>query len=82
MKGCGDIVLGFGMINHRLFSLIPVLFIIGKWFKGMKNFDNSLIPITLGVIGVTLSLVWMFATSDLATVRDGFILKKELPNCI
>lgn len=56
-------------IKSELLILIPVLYIIGLGLKKSKISD-SLIPLLLGAVSVILSTVWVFATSDILTVKD------------
>lgn len=56
-------------IKPELLILIPVLYIIGIGLKKSKLPDTH-IPITLGIISISLSVVWMIATSDIFTFKD------------
>ena len=56
-------------IKPELFSLIPVLYIVGIGIKKSKLSD-SLIPIALGGISIFLSGVWVIATSNLSNVKE------------
>lgn len=56
-------------IKGELLILIPVLYIIGIAIKKSKIRDN-LIPTLLGVVGVSLSALWVFATSEYAGAQD------------
>ena len=51
-------------IKPELLILIPVLFLIGIAIKKNTIKDN-LIPLILGVIGVLLSGLYVFATSEI-----------------
>ena len=56
-------------IKPELLILIPVLYIIGIGLKKSKLPDTH-IPITLGIISISLSVVWVIATSDIFTFKD------------
>ena len=56
-------------IKPELLILIPVLYIIGIGLKKSKLPDTH-IPITLGIISISLSVVWGIATSDIFTFKD------------
>ena len=50
-------------IKPELLILIPVLYLIGVAVK-KSSIKSNLIPLILGGIGVLLSALWVFATSD------------------
>lgn len=56
-------------IKTELLILIPVLYFIGIGFKKSKLADKR-IPVLLGAISVTLSAVWVIATSDICSIRE------------
>lgn len=51
-------------IQPELLVLIPVLVLIGAGIK-KSPIRDELIPIILGAVAVTLSLVWVLATCEL-----------------
>lgn len=51
-------------IKPELLILIPVLFLIGIAIK-KSTIKDTLIPLILGVIGVLLSGLYVFATSEI-----------------
>lgn len=51
-------------IKTELLILIPVLYFVGIGLKESKLPDKW-IPLTIGIIGVILSAVWVFATSNI-----------------
>lgn len=52
-------------IKPELLILIPVLYLIGAGIKKSKIRDN-LIPLILGVCGVLLSALYLFATTPVS----------------
>lgn len=56
-------------IKPELLILIPVLYIVGMGFKKSK-LKNKFIPVLLGGIGTCLSAIWIFATSDITSVKE------------
>lgn len=51
-------------IKPELLILIPVLYLIGAGLK-KSNFKDKFIPLILGVIGVFLAGVYLFATEPI-----------------
>ncbi len=56
-------------IKPELLVLIPVLFFIGVAIV-KSNTENKFIPFILMGTGIALSGLWVFATSEIATLRD------------
>ena len=56
-------------VKPELLILIPVLYLIGAGLKNSKLKDN-LIPIALGIFGIVLSMIYVFATSTIAVKQD------------
>lgn len=56
-------------VKPELLVLIPVLYLIGT---GLKNsiFKDNLIPIALGIFGIILSTIYVFATADISGIKD------------
>lgn len=54
-------------IKTELLVLIPVLYFIGMGLK-KSNLPDRWIPIVLGIVSITLSLVWVFASSEYSTL--------------
>ena len=56
-------------VKPELLILIPVLYLIGT---GLKNtiFKDNLIPIALGIFGIILSMIYVFATSEISGIKD------------
>ena len=56
-------------VKPELLILIPVLYLIGA---GLKNsiFKDNLIPIALGITGIVLSMIYVFATSTIVVKQD------------
>jgi len=56
-------------VKPELLILIPVLYLVGAGLK-VSKFKDNLIPISLGVIGIILSFIYVFATSTIAVKQD------------
>ncbi len=56
-------------IKTELLILVPVLYFVGIGLKKSKITDKW-IPITLGVIAVGLSAVWVIATGNISGLRE------------
>ena len=56
-------------VKPELLILIPVLYLIGS---GLKNsiFKDNLIPIALGIFGIILSTIYVFATTEISGTKD------------
>ena len=49
-------------VSPELLILVPVLYFIGMGLKKAGWFSATLIPVSLGGIGVALSFPWVLAT--------------------
>lgn len=56
-------------VKPELLILIPVLYLIGAGLKNSKLKDNF-IPIALGIFGIILSTIYVFATSEISGSKD------------
>ena len=56
-------------VKPELLILIPVLYLIGTGLKNSK-FKDNLIPIALGIFGIILSMIYVFATSEISGSKD------------
>ena len=56
-------------IKTELLILVPVLYLVGVGLKKSKLPDKW-IPATLGAVSITLSAVWVIATSDLSGISQ------------
>ena len=56
-------------IKSELLVLVPVLYIIGLGLKKSKLKDKW-IPLALGIISVTLSAIWVIATSQITNMQE------------
>lgn len=56
-------------IKPELLILVPVLYIVGIGIK-KSNVPDKYIPVILGVTAITLSGLWIVATSDIKNWRD------------
>ena len=52
------------MIKPELIVLIPVLYFVGMGIRQTNKIKNEYIPVILGVIGVIISAIWVFANMD------------------
>jgi len=57
-----DIELLKNFIKPELLILIPVLYFIGVAIKNTTLIKDKFIPLTLGLIGIVLSALWILAT--------------------
>lgn len=56
-------------VKPELLILIPVLYLIGTGLKNSK-FKDNLIPIALGIFGIILSMIYVFATTNISGSKD------------
>lgn len=63
----GEILKEF--VKPELLVLIPVLYLIGAGLKNSK-FKDKLIPIALGIFGIILSMIYIFATGEISGSKD------------
>ena len=56
-------------IKTELLILIPVLYFVGVGLKESRLPDKW-IPLSIGLVGVILSAVWVFATSDVSCGKE------------
>ena len=59
-------------IKPELVVLIPVLYLFGMALKGSRVADKD-IPLILGVASVTLSLMYIVATTDINGYKDAIM---------
>lgn len=57
-----DIELLKNFIKPELLILIPVLYFIGVAIKNTLLIKDKFIPLTLGLVGVALAVLWILAT--------------------
>lgn len=57
------------LIRPELLILIPILYWVGTIIKSSSVSDNK-IPAILGVIGIVLSILYLFATTPISRVQD------------
>ena len=55
-------------IKAELLVLIPVLYILGEFIKKTDKIDNKYIPALLGISGIFLSLLYVFATEGITAL--------------
>ncbi len=56
-------------IKTEFLVLIPVLYFVGECLKKSK-YPNKWIPVTLGIIAIALSVIWLFATTELSEIKE------------
>lgn len=56
-------------IKTELLILIPVLYFVGIGLKE-SNLPDKWIPLSIGIISVALSSIWVFATSDVSCAKE------------
>lgn len=56
-------------LKTEFFILVPVLYFIGIGLKKSKLPDKW-IPLTLGVLAVMLSAIWVIATTDISNLQE------------
>ena len=56
-------------IKPELLILVPVLYTIGLGIK-KSNVTDKYIPLTLGVVSIFLSTLWVISTSDIKNWQD------------
>lgn len=56
-------------IRPELLILIPALYVVGIGLKKSK-LPDTLIPLILGGISITLSTSWIIASSNISTLKD------------
>lgn len=59
------------LIRPELLILIPVLYFIGIAIKKSEKIADKFIPILLGVCGIVLATIYVFATTLVAGVPEG-----------
>lgn len=60
-------------IEPKLLILVPVLYLVGLAFKKSSKFQDNIIPIILGIIGIVLCALWVFATNELGSTQNVMI---------
>ena len=60
-------------VSPELLILVPVLYFVGMGLKKAGWFSDTLIPVSLGGIGVALSFPWVLATSPLFGWQDALL---------
>ena len=59
-------------VNPELLVLIPVLNLVGVAIK-RSNADDSVIPLALGILGMTLATLYGLATRDGTGIVQGIL---------
>lgn len=58
------------LIRPELLVLIPVLYFLALGLKKAAAFDDRRIPMALGVAGIVLALVYLFATQPVSNGQE------------
>ena len=56
------------IINPELIGVVTVLYILGLMLKSTEKVKDKYIPLTLGVVGIALSFVWIVGTEGLSVL--------------
>ena len=57
-------------IKPELIVLAVVLYFIGVWIKSAESIKDKNIPWILGIIGIVLAAIWVFANSKIGTIQE------------
>ena len=57
-------------IKPELVILIPVLYIIGMAMKHTSALRDEIIPVTLGLAGIALTLLWLLGNAPASTAQE------------
>ena len=57
-------------VKPELLTVTVVLYFVGMWIKNSEWIKDKYIPLILGVLGISLAFVWVFATSSIVTRQD------------
>lgn len=57
-------------IRPELLVMIPVLYGIGMMIKNNKSIADTSIPVILGLLGIALTGLWVFANTNMTTPRE------------
>lgn len=57
-------------VKPELLVLIPVLYLIGTGFKKTTLIKDKFIPVILGLVGVLLTGLWVFATTEINGTKE------------
>jgi hypothetical protein len=60
-------------VKPEMLILIPVLYFIGVMIKNTTLIKDKFIPLTLGLFGIALAVIWVLATTDINTSKDIFM---------
>lgn len=57
-------------VKPELIVVAIVLYFVGLGIKKAENIKDKYIPCILGVLGIVLSAIWVFANSPIETTQD------------
>ena len=66
-----DIIKEF--VKPELVVMIPVLYLIGVALKNTLLIKDNFIPLTLGLMGIILAVVYTLATVTITNYQDGLM---------
>ncbi len=55
-------------INPELVGLVVALYVLGLMLKSSEGVKDKYIPLTLGIVGISLSFVWVVGTEGLSVL--------------
>lgn len=67
-----DIIMNY--VKPELLVLSVVLYLLGVGIKQTKLIQDKFIPLILGIVGIVLAFIYVFATSVLGTTQEIFML--------
>jgi len=60
-------------VKPELLILVPVLYLIGIAIKSTLLIKDKFIPLTLGIIGIVLAVIWILATEETTGTQNIFM---------
>ncbi len=60
-------------LKPELIVVAIVLYFIGNWLKALKSIKDEYIPIILGVLGIVVAAIYVFATTTVASTQEIFL---------
>lgn len=60
-------------LKPELIVVAIVLYFIGNWLKALQSIKDEYIPIILGVLGIVVAAVYVFATTSIVNTQEIFL---------
>ena len=60
------------LIKPELIVLIPVLYYVGHCLKRWETFKDTMIPVTIGVVGIFLAAIYVLGVSGITNPQEFF----------